>query len=225
MELETGTSTLVRRMQEPEAPEPAGEGSDSSRTKLLRQRIENNLIVILGVVLFSGVGIGWAVSEKLRVEPRDFENNRLQALLNERRMPDAAQASPELPVLTRDTQTRLEIVEPADGDTVDIEETIKGTSSRVPAGNVIWVAIYSHRDQKYYPHEYRAIVDSEGRWTSPDTPIGAGDDLGRTFEILVLLVDSTGMSDLEEYRRRLDRSGMDGLPSAVPHDRVIVIRR
>lgn len=202
-------------MPDPEVPEP-GRPSPSLHDHL-RRLLENNPIVILGAVMVSGVGFGWLASEKIRVEPREFEIDRLRAQLGGG--PHDATGDDALPV-----EIHVEIVQPTDGDTVDIRETITGTSSGVPAGSAVWIAVYSPRDETYYPNETAASVDTAGGWTSPAT-IGATADVGYPFEILAMLVDSTGVSALEEYRARPDRSGLATPSFGTLRDKVAVTRR
>ena len=96
-------------MQEAREPAPTSESSDYTGTKSLWQRIEDKPIQILGTALLSGIGIGWAASENVRVEPRDFEIFRLQALLNAPRSSDAAGANPEILEAKVDARTRLQL--------------------------------------------------------------------------------------------------------------------
>jgi hypothetical protein len=124
------------------------------------------------------------------------------------------------------TRTRLHIDSPSDGALVNIREDVHGSAKRVPARHVLRLVVFSEVDRRFFPDSSPVLPDRSHRWVSPGIAIGAAQDSGRTFELLVVGADSNASARFDEYFSRLDRFGMVALPpGTVTYDRVRVTRQ
>ena len=56
----------------------------------------------------------------------------------------------------------VRITYPSDGATVEIREIVRGKSQNVPKEQAIWVVIYPHEVNRYYPQDYPADIQANG---------------------------------------------------------------
>lgn len=120
----------------------------------------------------------------------------------------------------------VKITYPYDGATVEIREMIRGTSQRIPKGQVIWVAAYLDR---YHPQNYPADVQANGDWSSLAF-IGIEEDIGKKFDIIAVLADKKAQDTFNAYliqaRDTKTWSGLERLPEgALIYDRITVTRK
>jgi len=123
-------------------------------------------------------------------------------------------------------RTSLEITHPRRTTPVNQVETIRGGSRNIPKQQELWVVIYSHPDNLYYPHSTKAGIEINGDWRFKDVNIGASEDVNQVFDIIVVLANEEGQTKLKKYLGALDRSGLTQLPEGTKiYDRVEVRRR
>lgn len=122
--------------------------------------------------------------------------------------------------------TAVKITYPYDGATVEIRETVRGTSQKIPEGQAIWIVVYSHVVDRYYPQNNPADVQANGDWTSL-TYIGIEEDVNRKFDIIAVLADKRAQDAFNAYLKQAKDtqtwSGLGRLLEGVTiYDRIIV---
>ena len=125
--------------------------------------------------------------------------------------------------------TGLKITQPAAGTSVDQTEMVRGTSQRIPGGQLVWVVWFVHKVGRYYPQNNSADIQANGDWASV-TYIGVAKDVGLKFDVLAVLVDKEGQGAFNRYlaeaRDKNNYPGLERLPNGVTiYDRVSVTRR
>lgn len=130
--------------------------------------------------------------------------------------------------ITPDETTKVKITYPNDGNVVEIKETIRGTSQRVPNEHKIWVVIYPHGVYRYYPQSDSAKVQEDGEWSS-SSYIGVEEDIGREFDIIAMLLDKKAQDTFNDYLTQAEKEktypGLEKLPEgSTIYDRITVTR-
>jgi hypothetical protein len=125
------------------------------------------------------------------------------------------------------TDVRIEY--PADETDVAIEEISEGTSRNLPEGHKIWIVIFPHGTDRYYPQSIAASLQPNGEWSSR-TRIGNEEDVRKQFDVIAFLLDEGAQDTFELYAKRsLEKNSWDGITAlpggAVAYDRVTVTRR
>jgi hypothetical protein len=123
----------------------------------------------------------------------------------------------------------VKITSPHDGGKVNQTEMVKGTSSNVPSGNVIWVIVFVHKVGRYYPQNQPADIQSNGDWASVSY-FGVATDTGLKFDAIAVLADDKGQKAIQDYlsnaRDKNDYAGLERLPDGVKiYNRVSVTRQ
>jgi hypothetical protein len=110
----------------------------------------------------------------------------------------------------------VSIISPHDmqsvNDIIDIEGKCRNIRKQE---QLIWITIYSYTDEKYFFHKSSATIDYENdKWKNIKTVIGTPYDLGKKFEILVVLVDinSDTFFEIKKYNENPNSHGLDKLP-------------
>ncbi len=124
--------------------------------------------------------------------------------------------------------TKLEITYPYDAANVEISETVRGTSEKIPEGHAIWIMVYPHVAGRYYPQNDPADVQANGDWTSL-TNIGIKEDVNRKFDIIAVLADRRAQDAFNAYLTESEYKktwpGLERLPEgATIYDRITVTR-
>ncbi len=124
--------------------------------------------------------------------------------------------------------TEVSVKYPPNNSTVEIKEMIQGTSQRISKGQEIWIVVYPHITDRYYPQNGPADVEVGGEWASL-TIIGVETDTSMKFDIIAVLADETAQDTFNDYlsKSQADQSweGLEKLPSgAAIYDRVTVTR-
>lgn len=124
---------------------------------------------------------------------------------------------------------KIEITYPYDGANVEIREMVRGTSEKIPEGQAIWIVVYSHVVDRYYPQNNSADVQANGDWTSL-TSIGIEEDVNRKFDIIVVLADKRAQDAFEAYiKQAKDTKTWSGLGKLIEgttiYDRITVMRK
>ncbi len=130
-------------------------------------------------------------------------------------------STPALPTMVR-------ITYPSEGSEVERKVTVRGTSQNIPEGQVIWVVIYVHDVRRYFPQDLPADVQVNGDWVSP-VIIGIDEDLGKEFDIIVVLVDQKAQDAFNDYLKdwggKYPSPGLERLPEgALIYQRITVTR-
>jgi len=124
--------------------------------------------------------------------------------------------------------TEVEITYPNDGSIVEIKEIIKGTSQRVTKEHTIWVVVYSHAVDRYYPQSNPAEVQANGKWFS-SSYIGIEEDVDKKFDIIAVVVNKEAQDVFNAYLTQAERektyTGFEKLPDvSTIYDRIEVTR-
>lgn len=127
--------------------------------------------------------------------------------------------------------SKLEITEPADGDTISSRETtFRGISPELPAGATIW--IFSLGGTRYSPlgqaTTFRMVQESGLRWQAY-VWVGYDTDIGKKFRILALVADERATQEIQAYLEKWELTGnypgMVNLPEGVEVHAEIFITR
>lgn len=124
--------------------------------------------------------------------------------------------------------TEVKITYPNNGSIVEINEIVKGTSQDVPKEHAIWVVVYSHVDEHYYPQSNPAEVQIFGKWSS-SSYIGNEEDVGKKFDIIAVVVNKEAQDAFKAYFTQawMEKTypGFDKLPEgSTTYDRISVTR-
>ncbi len=125
--------------------------------------------------------------------------------------------------------TEVEITYPYEGATVEIREMVRGYSQKIPEGHAIWIVVYPHLVDLYYPQNNSADVQIYGDWTS-NTSIGFEEDANSKFDIIAVLADKRAQDAFEAYiKQAKDTKTWPGLGKLIEgttiYDRITVIRK
>jgi len=130
------------------------------------------------------------------------------------------------------SSAEVKITNPSNGATVSKSIDVGGTSKDIPAGAALWIMVYPHGVNRYYPQDKRdfpVVMTANGDW-STKAVIGSDTDSGLEFEIFVVLADEKANQAIIDY---LDKSkasgswpGMEPLPDgSMIYDKVSVTRK
>jgi hypothetical protein len=125
----------------------------------------------------------------------------------------------------------LKITYPVDASSVSQNEAVSGVSKNIPTGQQIWVIVYAHEANQFYPI---SSIDTQpnGNWSSIIT-IGEANDSGYSFDIIVALANQDAQNQINAYKIYAKNNystndsypGMSELPSGlVTYDRITVTR-
>ena len=149
------------------------------------------------------LGVGSILSACVPPKPVStpaFTNTPLPPIVT---MEPTATAEPTptlLPIETPIPEPEITIREPYDGVKVDHTQMVKGTSANLPEGSVIWLVIYVHEVDRYFPHKSAVTMEAGGSWSSI-TFIGREDEAGLKVDILAVLADQSAQAEFESYNR------------------------
>ncbi len=126
--------------------------------------------------------------------------------------------------------TEVEITYPSDGANVEIREMARGTSQKIPEGQAIWIVVYTHVVDRYYPRDNHADVQANGDWASSLTYIGIEEDVNKKFDIIAVLADKRAQDAFNAYLKQSEDTetwpGLKRLPEgATIYDRITVTRK
>ncbi len=126
-------------------------------------------------------------------------------------------------------QYKIEITHPNDNASVEMREIVKGASQNITAELLIWIIVYPHEIDRFYPQDKPATIQAEGNWAS-STLIGVEDDVGKKFDIITVLADESVNKEFEDYLTEAVKvgvwQGLKVLPQgAVIYDRITVTRK
>jgi len=136
----------------------------------------------------------------------------------------------DVPTTTdEDKNLEVEITYPYDGANVEIGENVRGTSQKIPEGHAIWIMVYPHVVDRYYPRNNPTDVQANGDWTSL-TYIGIEEDVNRKFDIIAVLADKRAQDAFNAYHKQSEDTetwpGLERLPEGAPiYDRITVTRK
>jgi len=124
--------------------------------------------------------------------------------------------------------TEVKITYPYDDASVEIREMIRGTSQSIPEGQVVWIIVYPQITGRYYPQNALTDIQANGDWSSPAL-IGIEEDVGKKFDIIVVLANKEAQESLNAYLAQFEDKktwpGLEKLPNgAVIYDRITITR-
>jgi hypothetical protein len=94
---------------------------------------------------------------------------------------------------------------PRDGSEVASQERVRGESFCISDDARLWLVVYSHEVDRYYPEALPPERDGD-EWALP-LYIGVEGDAGQRFDIVAVVVDDDADAQLDEYIRSGERSG------------------
>lgn len=127
----------------------------------------------------------------------------------------------------------VKITNPQNGATIpQASIDVEGTSKEIPAGQTLWIMVYPHGVNRYYPQDQRdlpIVMMANGGW-SGQAIVGSDSDSGLEFKLFAVLADenaNTAIIDyLDECKANGSWPGMETLPEgAMPYDKVSVTRQ
>jgi len=108
---------------------------------------------------------------------------------------------------------------------------VRGTYANLPHDHNIWLLVYCHTVNKYYPQSPSIRLFETSEWQG-QAFIGreGGQDKGRSYDIIVALADETAHRKLMQYweqaKATQDHRGLDVLPDSLRfYDHVTVTRQ
>lgn len=140
-------------------------------------------------------------------------------------IPEGAKVVNEVTVTRRVNSPSIPIVNITSPlNTVKLSDTITGTSKNITNGQTVWVLIYPHTANKYYPQNE---VDNEN-WNL-QAQFGGDKDVGNRFDVIAVMADQSAQNELQAYYDSCIKTGswpgLLNLPnSARELDRVTVTR-
>jgi hypothetical protein len=114
--------------------------------------------------------------------------------------------------------TTVIINNPKNGDGVDEFMIVSGTSVNVPSGQNIWVFV--HQGDRFYPMANPAIMLASGEWSS-GTYFGGDPDTGKTYEIYMILPNSTAEAQINMYNTNSRINGVYPGMQTIPPGSII----
>jgi hypothetical protein len=129
------------------------------------------------------------------------------------------------------TQTvQVKIDKPVAESKVSYAERIKGRSQLLPTDKKIWIVIFPLAANSYYPQDRYVDIQPDGQWSSV-AYIGIKDaNIGESFDVIAVLVNSDAQEVFEKYSRESKAKqkwlGLENLPEgAQVYDRITVVRQ
>jgi hypothetical protein len=128
--------------------------------------------------------------------------------------------------------TEVKITNPQNGATIpQASIDVEGTSEGVSAGQALWIMVYPHGVNRYYPQDKRdlpIVMMANGDW-SGQAIVGSDTDSGLEFKLFAVLADENANKAIIDYLDECKASeswpGMEKLPEgAMPYDKVSVTR-
>lgn len=129
--------------------------------------------------------------------------------------------------------TNVKITNPQNGATIpQASIDIEGTSKEILAGQALWIMVYPHGVNRYYPQDKRdlpIVMMANGDW-STQAIVGSNMDNGIEFKIFAVLADEKANKAIIDYLDASRASGSwDGLvqlpDGATIYDKVSVTRK
>jgi hypothetical protein len=121
-------------------------------------------------------------------------------------------------------QKTANIIYPTSTEVVSIYQRVDGVYENLSADDVLWVVVYSQSDHLYFPHITHAVLEQNGTWSNEQICVGTPDDSGKTFSIMVLILQGESRKKIEEYLANPACAGLRSLPTRVSNS-VSVIRQ
>lgn len=123
--------------------------------------------------------------------------------------------------------TKLEIIEPLDGDTIPRKATFRGVSPELPDGSTIWL-FYFHTNKFIVLTQatsFRMAQESGLRWQAFSF-VGDEDEIGVKYRILAAVADEKATEELiSRVENGYPLTVYDEIPEGVTvHAEIIVIR-
>jgi hypothetical protein len=129
--------------------------------------------------------------------------------------------------------SEVKITSPQNGATIpQASIDIEGTSTDIPAGQALWIMVYPHGVNRYYPQDKRdlpIVMMANGDW-SAQAIVGSDTDSGLEFKLFAVLADEKAIKAIIDYldasRAKGSWDGLVQLPDgATICDKVSVTRK
>lgn len=98
-------------------------------------------------------------------------------------------------------KANVKITYPQDQNYVAFHEVIKGTSSNLPKGEVIWITIFEYKVGRYYPMANPVLMGNSGSWSSAAS-FGGNADINEPFDVIAVLANETAQNKLISYNNK-----------------------
>jgi len=82
--------------------------------------------------------------------------------------------------------------------TANIEEVANGTAKNIPSGQKLWILVYPHKAQKFYP-QGEANIKNE-KWTLA-IRLGNPENTTEQFDIVAVLANQAAQDELNDYKK------------------------
>lgn len=92
----------------------------------------------------------------------------------------------------------VRITDPINGEKIEHQITVHGTSQNIPKGDAIWIVIYEYADTNYYPMLFPAVIQASGDWTSRAL-VGGNNDSVNSYDIIAVVADPAAQQEFINY--------------------------
>lgn len=129
----------------------------------------------------------------------------------------------------KDNNPEIMITNVAETGYVEIDVMVKGISKSIPKDKKIWMVIYSHSVNRFYPQNKPADMQVNGDWSSRCF-FGIKEDVGQKFDLIAILADKNTQQlfneHLEESRNKESWPGLEKIPdNSEIYQRITVVRK
>ena len=123
----------------------------------------------------------------------------------------------------------VKITYPTSGGYVQVREVVRGASQNVSHDRQIWVVVYVHSVNRYYPQDGPADVQANGDWAR-QAQMGLEKESGHVFDIVAVVADKKAqdvfLGYLQQAKEKSSYEGIERLPDgAIIYDRIKVTRQ
>lgn len=108
----------------------------------------------------------------------------------------------ETQTITPKTKPDIEIIHPV--ERTNWQENIGGIAKNIPDGYELWILVYSHEKEQYYP--YTKVVPEYNQWVIKPLIIGFKGDYVKSFDIIAVLADTAAQEEFNNYLNKAEEN-------------------
>jgi|GEM_PF-2703934 len=113
----------------------------------------------------------------------------------------------------------LSITSPANNTQVGYNPTVTGKVGQIAKGQKLWVVVYAHQTNRYYPQSGCLTPQSNANWSCKAYLGTQSTSKGQKFDILAVLADQDANSAFVQYQsysqQAKTNTGLTQLPSGI----------
>lgn len=182
------------------------------KPKNLRERIANNVIIILAAVAITSFGVGWTAHERvtaaggwaLITEHEKQEYNRLRTDA-EKMKARVADLESQLAALTTN---EVRILSPTEGASVEWTTLVEGQiSGALETHEHLWLVVHPANSRGWYPQNSEFFPNTDGSWEAAVTIGRENQDRGKQHDIAVVLAPNDANNAFNDYLARGNDTG------------------